>query len=177
MTITRPSRIWEPGQYGVTPLEQRISYDPAMRAIYFAIVASTMLLAGCGLAEHSETCAPIVGSTRVVVTNELAGAQSSEHVITDSQRIPQLMEFADIRRKVSRPLYTMPAPQENAMFYDKDDFVASIGAGTDFLFVSCANWKGVRSASDAELREFKATYRLCRVENAFFTSGPVSRIR
>jgi len=127
-----------------------------MRAIYFPILASMVMLAGCGLAEHSETCAPIVGATRVVVTIELAGAQSSEHVITDPQRIRQLMEFANMRRRVSRPsLYTMPAPHENAVFYDKGDFVASIGAGTDFFFVSCAHWKGVRSASDAELREFK----------------------
>jgi len=103
--------------YRVTPLAQRISYDPEMRAIYFPILASMVMLAGCGLAEHSETCAPIVGATRVVVTIELAGAQSSEHVITDPQRIRQLMEFANMRRRVSRPsLYTMPAPHENAVF-------------------------------------------------------------
>jgi len=137
-------------------LERRISYDPKMRAIYFPILASMVMLAGCVLAEHSQTCASIVDATRVVVTIESTGAQSSEHVITDPQRIRQLIDFANTRRKVSRPsLYTMPAPRENAVFYNKDEFVASIGAGTKFFFVSCANWKGTRPASDAELREFR----------------------
>jgi hypothetical protein len=49
----------------------------------------------------------------------------------------------------------MPAPLITAAFYDKADFLGSIGAGPNFFFVSCPNWKGIRNATDGEVRDFK----------------------
>lgn len=123
-----------------------------------AFSACAAMLAGCQLAdrlaERPVTCNGIAGATRVTVVIYSQG--NSEYVITDSDRIRQLTSFANARLDVARPsLYTMPAPQTNAIFYDKTDFLGSIGAGTNFFFVSCRNEKGVRSASEAELAEFK----------------------
>lgn len=111
------------------------------------------MLASCHLTERTETCPPIDRATRVEVFSE---GITPDRVITDQERIRQLIAFANARREVSRPsLYTMPAPQVSAIFYNGSDFVASIGAGRDFFFVSCSNWKGIRHATDAELAAFK----------------------
>jgi hypothetical protein len=77
-------------------------------------------------------------------------------VITDPERIHQLLVFANARRESFQPsLYTMPAPQQTAVFYNKSDFAGAIGAGPNFFFVSCSAWKGLRTADDAEIGEFK----------------------
>jgi hypothetical protein len=110
------------------------------------------MLAGCHLTERTETCAPIDRATRVEVISK---GTTPDRVITDQARISQLVAFANARRDVSQPLYTMPAPQVSAIFYEGSDFVASIGTGQDFFFVSCANWKGIRNATSAEIAEFK----------------------
>jgi hypothetical protein len=111
------------------------------------------VLAGCHLSERRETCASIDGATGVEVVSQ---GPTPDRVITDQERIRQLIAFANARREVSRPsLSTMPAPQESAIFYEGSDFVASIGAGQDFFFVSCANWKGIRKATYAEIAEFR----------------------
>jgi hypothetical protein len=49
----------------------------------------------------------------------------------------------------------MPAPQVTAGFYNGTDFVGVIGAGSNFFFVSCPNWKGVRKATAAEIGDFE----------------------
>jgi hypothetical protein len=49
----------------------------------------------------------------------------------------------------------MPAPSVTAVFYNKADFVGAIGSGTNFFFVSCPSWKGIRNATDAEIADFK----------------------
>jgi hypothetical protein len=49
----------------------------------------------------------------------------------------------------------MPAPEITAVFYNGTDSVGAIGAGSNFFFVSCQNWKGVRGATAAEIAEFR----------------------
>ena len=49
----------------------------------------------------------------------------------------------------------MPAPQITATFYNGTDFVGAIGAGSNFFFVSCPSWKGVREATAAEIGDFE----------------------
>jgi len=43
----------------------------------------------------------------------------------------------------------------SATFYDRAGFLGSIGAGPNFFFLSCPSWRGIRSASDVEIGEFK----------------------
>jgi len=43
----------------------------------------------------------------------------------------------------------------NTALYEGNNFVGSIGTGSNFVFVSCLNWKGTRDASSAELAEFQ----------------------
>lgn len=119
------------------------------------------MLAGCPLTEHTQTCAPINHATRVEVFSE---GTIPDRVITDPEIIRQLSAFANARRDVSQPsLYTMPTPLVSAIFYNGSDLVASIGAGQDFFFVSCVDWKGIRKATGAESAEFK---RLIGAETA-----------
>jgi hypothetical protein len=49
----------------------------------------------------------------------------------------------------------MPAARVTAVIYDKDDYLGAIGAGSNFFIVSCPKGNGIRSAKDAEIREFK----------------------
>lgn len=53
-------------------------------------------------------------------------------------------------------MYTMPAPQLTAAFYDRADFVGVFGAGPNFFFISCSQWKGVRDATEQEIGDFKS---------------------
>ena len=100
-------------------------------------------------------CAPIGTATRIVVRS-VHGTTGSDPIITDPIRVHALAVFANSRRESSQPsLYTMPAPQIRAAFYDGDDLLGVIGAGPNFLFVSCANWKGIREASPTEVETFK----------------------
>jgi len=127
-----------------------------VRTVYFFALAYAAVLGGCHLTERSATCAPISGATRVVVQVSSHGTIRPDYAITDPDRIHQLIVFANARREASQPaLYTMPAPQVTAVFYDKADFLGAIGTGPNFLFVSCPNWKGTRSATDADVGEFK----------------------
>ena len=120
-----------------------------VRRIYILAIAAVTVLSGCRLLEQSGKCAPIGVATRVLVS-------SQGTVITDPERIRELIAFANARRKCSQPMtYTMPAPQVTAVFYDKADFLGAIGAGSNFFFVSCQNWRGIRNATDAELKDFK----------------------
>lgn len=115
-----------------------------------------IVMGGCHPTEHSGTCAPIGGATRIVVHSWSQGTPRVDYVITDPGRVHDLIAFANARRGASRPsLYTMPAPVTDAAFYDGTIFVGTIGAGSNFFFVSCQNWKGVREASAAEIGDFK----------------------
>jgi hypothetical protein len=91
----------------------------------------------------------------VVVQGSLQGTPFSDRIITDPERIRHLVAFANARRGSSQPLDTIPAPRVSATFYDGADYLGSIGAGPNFFFVSCPNWRGIRSASDVEIREFR----------------------
>jgi len=128
-----------------------------VRKVYPLTLAFASVLGGCHSAERSGTCVPIGGVTRVVVQVSSQGTiPTSDYVITDPERIHQLIAFANARREGSQPsLYTMPAPQLTAAFYDKADFLGAIGAGSNFFFVSCLNWKGSRNATDTEIGDFK----------------------
>jgi len=128
-----------------------------VRKVYIVAFACAIVLDGCHSTERSGTCAPIGGATRVVVQGSWQGTiPGPQYVITDPKRIHRLIAFANLRREGSRPsLSTMPAPQVNAAFYDEANFLGAIGAGSNFFFVSCPNWKGVRIATDVELADFK----------------------
>ena len=128
-----------------------------MRTVYFFALAYLAVLGGCHSTERSGTCVPLSGATRVLVKVSPQGTiPTSDYVITDTERIHQLIAFANARREGSQPsLYTMPAAKVTAAFYDKGNFLGAIGAGPNFFFVSCPNWKGNRSATDAEVGEFK----------------------
>jgi len=113
-------------------------------------------MGACHSTERSGTCVPISGATRVVVQSSSQGTPRSDYVITDPVRVRDLIAFANARREVSKPsLSTMPAPQITAAFYNGTDFVGAIGARSNFFFVSCPNWKGVREATAAEIGDFK----------------------
>jgi hypothetical protein len=102
------------------------------------------------------TCAPIADASRAQVRSWGKDARVIEYVISDPQQIHKLLDFANARREVSQPtLSTMPVPNVSAAFFDKNVFVGSIGSGSNFFFVSCANWKGTRAATLAELTEFQ----------------------
>ena len=128
-----------------------------LRTVCFFALVYAAASSGCHSAERSGTCAPISGATRVLIRVSAQGPiPTSDYVITDSERIHQLIAFANARRDGSQPsLYTMPAAKATAAFYDEADFLGAIGAGPNFFFVSCPNWKGTRSATDAEVGEFK----------------------
>ena len=121
-----------------------------------ALACFTIVMGACHSTEDSGMCVPITGATRVVVQPSSPGTPRSDYVITDTVRVRALIAFANARREVSKPsLSTMPAPQVTAAFYNGTDFMGAIGAGSDFFFVSCSNWKGVREATVAEIRDFE----------------------
>ncbi|HEY5056960.1 MAG TPA: hypothetical protein VII58_12425 [Acidobacteriaceae bacterium] len=80
---------------------------------------------------------------------------SQDHVFIDPAKIRPLIAFANARRESSQPVDTLPAPQISADFYNNSEFVCSVGAGSNFFFIACPNWRGTRSASSTELSEFK----------------------
>jgi hypothetical protein len=108
-------------------------------------------------AEQWGTCSPIEKATRVEVHSwSLKADQRTTYVITDVQRIQRLIAFANARRDAfRRALYTMPASPLTVDFCDGANFVGAFDPGTNYFFVSCANWKGIRNASSVELAEFQ----------------------
>lgn len=93
----------------------------------------------------------------MLVQSSSMGMSHSDYAITDPVRVRDLLAFANSRREASRPsLYTMPAPQITATFYDGASFVGAIGAGANFFFVSCSDWKGGRNASADEISKFRS---------------------
>jgi hypothetical protein len=146
----------------LVPLHRNgIRYYPQVRKLCLFTLACAAVLSGCHSAQRSGKCVPIGAATRVVVRVSHQGdTPASDITITDPERIRQLTAFANARREGSQPsLYTMPAPQISAAFYDKDDFLGSIGAGANFFFASCPTWKGIRNATEAELTDFKRLIR------------------
>src|SRR5579872_2518086 len=126
------------------------------RLSLFTLACSMIVMGACHSTEHSGTCTPISGATRVVVQSWAQGTPPRDYVVTDAGRVHDLIAFANSRREVFKPsLYTMPAPQITATFYNGTDFVGAIGAGSNFFFVSCPSWKGVRKATPAEIGNFK----------------------
>jgi hypothetical protein len=133
-------------------------YDFLVRKFKLFILACVMVMGGCHSTERSGACAPVSTVTRVIVRiASHEGVPNSEYVITDPERVRQLIAFANERRRVSQPsLYTMPAPVLTAAFYDQADFLGAIGAGPNFFFVSCSEWRGVRGdATEDEIGDFK----------------------
>ena len=128
-----------------------------MSKLALFVVCSLTVTIGCHSGDHSGACAPIGKVTRVEVRISPHGTASpSDYSIDNTERIHHLIEFANARREVFQPsLYTMPAPEVTAGFYDQRNFVGAIGAGSNFLFVSCASWKGIRNSTDTEVGEFK----------------------
>jgi hypothetical protein len=122
----------------------------------FTLACFMIVMGACHSNEQSGTCTPISGATRVVVHSWSQGTPPVDYLITDPTRVHDLTVFANARREVSRPsLSTMPAPQITAALYNGTDFAGAIGAGSNFFFVSCPSWKGVREATAAEIGDFK----------------------
>lgn len=125
-----------------------------MRRFINGVLICVVLSTAChrSPAETYGTCPPIARASRTQVT----GLSASEYVINDANQIHKLLAFANARREVSQPsMSTMPAPNIDAVFFDENRFAGSIGAGSNFFFVSCANWKGIRAATPEELAEFQ----------------------
>jgi hypothetical protein len=102
-------------------------------------------------------CPPIADATRaqvrVFTSKDL---RNIEYSISSPEGIKRLLNFANARREVSKSnLATMPVPTMNAALYEGNNFVGSIGTGSNFVFVGCMNWEGTRAASAAELGEFQ----------------------
>jgi len=116
------------------------------------MAALLAVLTGCHVADRSGTCAPIQGTTRVVIH---IGQGEIDRVITEPDPILQLIAFANERREVAQPrFYTMPAPTKTVTFYRGDEFMCSIGEGPNFFSVACPGWRGIRDAKRSELRDF-----------------------
>ena len=127
--------------------------DPVKRWIVLALACYMMGTVSCHSAERSSTCAPISSATRVQIQSSPG---NSNYVITDPVRVRDLIAFANARRDVSQAhLYTEPAPQTTAIFYDGNNFIAAFGVGSNFFFVSCSNLKGTRQASAVEISRFE----------------------
>jgi hypothetical protein len=108
-------------------------------------------MSACHQSELSGTCAPISSATRVEVR-----AGHFDYVISDPVRVRDLVAFANGRREASQSvLYTPPAPQTTAAFYEGNHFLGAFGVGSDFFFVSCEKWKGTRSATLDEITSFQ----------------------
>jgi len=85
---------------------------------------------------------------------------ASENLFPEPVRSRDLVAFANERRESSQAgLYTPPAPQTNAAFYERDHFLGTFGVGWNFFSVSCEKWKGTRSASADEISRFQVMIR------------------
>jgi len=114
-------------------------------------MATLLLPGGC---KGSQTCGSISGATRVVVHD--SSARGNDRVLTDGEQIRLLTSFANARRACEKPLTTMPATRLSVTFYDKDEYLGSIGSGlTNSFLVGCQGLNGTRNATDAELSEFQ----------------------
>jgi hypothetical protein len=129
--------------------------------ICFALTLG-LFLVGCRSLERSQTCSAIEGVTRVTISRATPAGPVSDLVITDPERIRQLVAFANAYRDCKRPWDTMPAPRLTASFYEKENFKGAIGVGTNFFYVSCPNWKGIRTATAAEIEDFNKLIEAAR---------------
>lgn len=110
------------------------------------------LLTGCHVADRSGTCPPIHDATRIVIH---FGQGEPDRVVTEPGRILQLIAFANARREVAQlRFYTMPAPTKTVTFYRGDEFVCSLGEGSNFFSAACPGWRGIRDAKLSEIRDF-----------------------
>jgi hypothetical protein len=124
-----------------------------MRKSIYVVLMCTGLATAChrSPAEKYGTCAPIARASSAQVT----GLGATEYVINDPEQIRKLLAFANARSEVSQPtLSTMPAHNVSVTFFVANGFASSIGAGSNFFFVSCTNWKGTRAATPEELTGF-----------------------
>lgn len=120
-----------------------------------ALAGAAIATGACHSPDHSAICGPIRGATRVTVHSFSHGNPTQDYDISDAGRVRDLMAFANLHREVSRPsLYTMPASETTAAFYHENEFIGAFGVGSNFFFVSCANWNGVHNATDAEIGTF-----------------------
>lgn len=143
------------------PRSNAVGYGTHLRWIYISLFAIVLVLGAYHLSDRSRTCASINAATQVVVHFTADGTRAtSDIIITDPERIHQLIAFVNARRRVSQPqTYTMPSPQITATFYEKGRFVVMMGCGQNYLSVACAHWHGLRRATDAEIRDFKQLIR------------------
>jgi len=110
------------------------------------------VLTGCRVADRSGTCAPIQGATRIVIH---IGQGEPDRVVTEPGRILHLIAFANAHREVAQPrFYTMPAPTKTVSFYKGDEFVCSLGEGSNFFSAACPGWRGIRDAKPSKIRNF-----------------------
>ena len=130
---------------------------PSVRRTYLFPLAVVILLCGCHSSGRSGSCALIERADLVVVHHHSQEyATATDRVITNPEQIRRLIAFANNRRRVSQPsTYTMADPLVTATFYEEGDFVGAIGLGSNFFFRSCMKWRGIRSATDSEIRDFK----------------------
>lgn len=130
-----------------------IAYYAHVRRTFIFTLAIAALLFGC---DRTRTCTSIGTVTRVVVHHSSDGNNvASDRTLTDPQALHQLVAFANARRKAARPWDTMPSPQMTITFYDNANYVASLGVGPNYFFISCPKWKGIRPASKEEINQFK----------------------
>jgi len=116
------------------------------------LVALLAVLTACHVSDRSGACAPIQGATRIVLHIEQG---LPDRVVTEPGRILQLIAFANARREVAQPrFYTMPAPKKTITFYKGDEFVCSLGEGSNFFSEACPGWRGIRDARPSEIRDF-----------------------
>jgi hypothetical protein len=134
-----------------------VTYHASVQKIFVFVSVITALLCGC---ERTVNCPQIGTITRVVVHDYSKGAgTASDRTITDPEQIRNLVTFTNARRRVAQPTtYTMPMPRITATFYNNADYVGAIGAGPNFFFVSCIDGKGIRAATDTEIKEFKRLF-------------------
>jgi hypothetical protein len=80
--------------------------------------------------------------------------------VEDLETIGRILEIANQRRTVSKTMdINLPASGITAIFYCKSEFLTAMGAGRDFLFVSCPNGRQIRSATEAEINEVRGNDR------------------
>jgi hypothetical protein len=111
-----------------------------------------LALTGCDKPVH---CPQIVGVNRVVISVWSSPGIQKDVEVTDPDRIRNLVDFANARRKCSRPqTYTMPSGSVSVTFYRGVTAESAIGAGANFFDIGCGHSSGLRQASKQELSEF-----------------------
>ena len=125
-----------------------------VRAVICFVLTLGIFLVGCRSIERSQTCPPIEGVTRITLSGSTPTGPIPDRVITAPERIRQIVAFANARRDCKQPLDTMPAPRLTASFYEKEKLRGSFGVGSNFFFVSCSNWRGIRRVTATEIEDF-----------------------